>query len=116
VCWGLLDVLDVPDVLDVMRRVVLCMLEAVEVMRCVLLCVLGVVEGGFRLLEVMKMIAHELNFGVVLMGRGSKAPIPMEIARTRRPKSNRKIHALLNFLRNKVSTENSYHPAQLFSP
>ena len=57
------------EVLEVMRCVLLCMLEAVEgvlcslkllevlevpeVMRCVLLCMLEAVEGGLCLLEVL---------------------------------------------------------------
>ncbi len=47
-------VLEVVEVQEVMRRVLLCMLEAVEVakmMRRVLLCVLEAVDGGFYLPE-----------------------------------------------------------------
>ena len=59
-----MEALDVLDVLEVMRRVLLCMPEAMhrvlrcmpEVMHCVLLCTLEVVEGGlwaqFRGLEI----------------------------------------------------------------
>ena len=63
--WRLEVVLYVLEMLEGMRSVLLCMLEAVggelyslevrevrEVMRCVLLCTLEDVEGGLCLLEV----------------------------------------------------------------
>jgi len=43
---------------EVMRRVLLCMLEVLkvlEVMRCVLLCMLKAVEGGLCLLEMLEV-------------------------------------------------------------
>ncbi len=39
---------EVLEVLEWMRRVRLCMLEAPEEMRCMLLCMLEAVEGGGR--------------------------------------------------------------------
>src|SRR6266480_1378274 len=61
VCWRLEVVLYALEMLEGMRRVLLCMLEAVdgelcllevlEVTRCVLLCILEAVEGG--LLDVL---------------------------------------------------------------
>ena len=41
-----------PEVPEVMRRVLLCMLDA---MRCMLLCILKGVEGGLYLLEMLEM-------------------------------------------------------------
>src|SRR6266480_3942349 len=68
-CWRLEVVLDALEMLEGMRRVLLCMLEVVEgelcllevlkvqdVMRCVLLCILEAVEGRLCLLEVLGVL------------------------------------------------------------
>jgi len=45
---GGLCLLEVLDVLEAMRCVLLCTLEVLEVMRCMPLCMLEAVEGGLR--------------------------------------------------------------------
>ena len=45
-----------PKVPEMMRRVLLCLLEATKVMRCVLLRMLEAVEGELCLLEVLEMM------------------------------------------------------------
>ena len=62
VCWRREIVLHAPEMLEGMRRVQLCMLEAVEGELCllevpeVIRCVLEAVEGALCLLEVLEVL------------------------------------------------------------
>ncbi len=68
-CWRLEVVLSALEMLEGMRRVLLCMPEVVEgdlcllellevlnVMRCVLFCILEGVEGRIHLLDVLEVL------------------------------------------------------------
>lgn len=48
------------DVLEMMRCMLLCLLEVPEVMRCVLLCMLKAVEGELWLLEMLDAMRYVL--------------------------------------------------------